>query len=68
MTNVKKPKIVLTDAQTVVDGLVSADILNELGEVVSYGLLEYEEVAEKIADESRSRHSTYTSTNPPPPY
>ena len=45
-----KPKIVLTDAQTVVDGLVSADILNELGEVVSYGLLEYEEVAEKIAD------------------
>lgn len=46
----KKLKIVLTDAQTVVDGLVSADRLNALGEVVSYGLLRYEEVAEKIAD------------------
>ena len=43
-------KIVLTDAQTVVDGLVSADILNGFGEVVSYGLLAYDEVAEKIAD------------------
>ena len=43
-------KIVLTDAQTVVDGLVSADILKQFGEVVSYGLLSYEEVAGKIAD------------------
>ena len=43
-------KIVLTDAQTVVDEIVSADILNELGEVKSYGLLGYEEVAEAIAD------------------
>ncbi len=34
-------KIVLTDAQTVVDELVSADPLKELGEVVSYGLLRY---------------------------
>lgn len=43
-------KIVLTDAQTVVDKLVTADCLNEFGEVVQYGLLSYEEVAEKIAD------------------
>ena len=43
-------KIVLTDAQTVVDELVSADPLKELGEVVSYGLLRYEEVAEAISD------------------
>ena len=43
-------KIVLTDAQTVVDELVSADPLKELGEVVSYGLLRYEEGAEAISD------------------
>ena len=43
-------KIVLTDAQTVVDELVSADPLKELGEVISYGLLRYEEVAEAISD------------------
>ena len=43
-------KIVLTDAQTVVDELVTADCLSEFGEVVSYGLLRYEEVAEAIAD------------------
>lgn len=43
-------KIVLTDAQTVVDELVTADCLSEFGEVVSYGLLQYEEVAEAIAD------------------
>ena len=43
-------KIVLTDAQTVVDANVTADCLNEFGEVVSYGLLRYEEVAEAIAD------------------
>ena len=43
-------KIVLTDAQTVVDKYVTADILSSFGEVVSYGLLQYEEVAEAIAD------------------
>lgn len=43
-------KIVLTDAQTVLDNLVDASTLRELGEVVEYGLLKYEEVAEKIAD------------------
>lgn len=43
-------KIVLTDAQTVLDNLVDAKALKELGEVVKYGLLKYEEVAEKIAD------------------
>lgn len=43
-------KIVLTDAQTVLDKLVNADILKQYGEVVEYGLLKYEEVAEKIAD------------------
>lgn len=43
-------KIVLTDAQTVLDNLVDATALRELGEVVEYGLLPYEEVAEKIAD------------------
>ena len=43
-------KIVLTDAQTVVDELVSADPLKALGEVVSYGLLRYEEGAEAISD------------------
>lgn len=43
-------KIVLTDAQTVVDDLVTAECLKEFGEVVSHGLLKYEEVAEAIAD------------------
>ena len=43
-------KIVLTDAQTVVDSHVTADCLSQFGEVVSYGLLAYEEVAEAIAD------------------
>lgn len=43
-------KIVLTDAQTVLDNLVDATALKELGEVIEYGLLKYEEVAEKIAD------------------
>ena len=43
-------KIVLTDAQTVIDDLVNADPLRELGEVVEYGLLPYEEIAEHIAD------------------
>ena len=43
-------KIVLTDAQTVVDELVSAECLNEFGEVIEHGLLKYEEVAKAIAD------------------
>lgn len=43
-------KIVLTDAQTVVDELVSAELLHQFGEVVSYGLLRYEEIADAIAD------------------
>ena len=43
-------KIVLTDAQTVLDNLVNADILKQFGEVKEYGLLRYDEVAEKIAD------------------
>ncbi len=49
-TGVDIMKIVLTDAQTVLDNLVDASTLRELGEVVEYGLLKYEEVAEKIAD------------------
>ncbi len=43
-------KIVLTDAQTVLDPLVNADSLKQFGEVIVYGLLKYDEVAEKIAD------------------
>ena len=43
-------RIVLTDAQTVVDALVTADRLKEFGEVVEHGLLAYEEVAEAIKD------------------
>ena len=43
-------KIVLTDAQTVLDDLVNADELKNYGNLVSYGLLKYNEVAEKIAD------------------
>lgn len=43
-------KIVLTDAQTVVDDRVTADCLSEFGEVIRHGLLRYEEVAEAIAD------------------
>lgn len=43
-------KIVLTDAQTVLDNLVDSTALRELGEVIEYGLLKYDEVAEKIAD------------------
>ena len=41
-------KIVLTDAQTVVDKIVSADVLKEFGEVTEYGLLSYEDVAKAI--------------------
>ncbi len=43
-------KIVLTDAQTVLDDIVNADALKQFGKVVEYGLLKYDEVAEKIAD------------------
>ena len=43
-------KIVLPDAQTVVDSLVSAECLKEFGEVREYGLLRYEEIAEAVAD------------------
>lgn len=43
-------KIVLTDAQTVLDDLVNADVLKQFGEVEEYGLLRYDEVAVKIAD------------------
>lgn len=43
-------KIVLTDSQTVLDGLVDASALRKFGEVTEYGLLSYEEVAGKIAD------------------
>ena len=43
-------KIVLTDAQTVLDDIVNADVLTRFGEVESFGLLNYEVVAEKIAD------------------
>ncbi len=43
-------KIVLTDAQTVVDGLVDASCLKEFGEVEQYGLLRTEEIAEAIRD------------------
>lgn len=49
-TGVDIMKIVLTDAQTVLDNLVDASTLRELGEVIEYGLLKHEEVAEKIAD------------------
>lgn len=49
-TGVDFMKIVLTDAQTVLDNLVDATALKKLGEVIEYGLLKYEEVAEKIAD------------------
>ena len=43
-------KIVLTDAQTVVDSHVRAEVLSEFGELVQHGLLAYDEVAEAIAD------------------
>lgn len=43
-------KIVLTDAQTVFDGLVTSEPLKELGEVEEHGLLKYEQVAEAVRD------------------
>ncbi len=42
-------KIVITDAQTVVDELVTTEPLREFGEVIQHGLLKYEEVAEAVA-------------------
>lgn len=42
-------KIVLTDAQTVFDDLVTSEPLRKLGEVDEYGLLQYDDVAERIA-------------------
>lgn len=46
----KKPNIVLTDAQTVLDKLVNADSLKELGNVTEFGLLKYDEVSNAIKD------------------
>lgn len=43
-------KIVLTDAMTVLDSVMTGEVLENYGEVVKYDLLEYEEIAEKIAD------------------
>lgn len=43
-------KIILTDAQTVLDSLVNADILKQFGDVTEFGLLKYDEVAQNIAD------------------
>lgn len=43
-------KIVLTDAQTVLDSLVNANVLKQFGDVTEYGLLKYDEVAQNIAD------------------
>ena len=45
-----KMKLVLTDAQTVVDGNVNSECLKGFGEVKEYGLLSYEEVAEAVRD------------------
>ena len=42
-------KIVLTDSQTVFDNKVTAEPLNEFGEVKDYGLLRYDEIANAIA-------------------
>lgn len=44
-------KIVLTDSQTVFDNKVTAEPLNEFGEVKDYGLLRYDEIANAIAKE-----------------
>lgn len=43
-------KIVLTDSQTVFDNKVTAEPLNEFGEVKDYGLLGYDEIANAIAE------------------
>ncbi len=43
-------KIVLTDARTVFDELVTDEPLRQIGEVISHGLLKYEEVAEAVAE------------------
>lgn len=43
-------KLVLTDAQTVVDESVNSECLKEFGEVKEYGLLSYQDVAEAVRD------------------
>ena len=56
-------KIVLTDAQTVIDDLVNADPLRALGEVTEHGLLAYEEVAEQIADADATTSTSTTAAH-----
>lgn len=43
-------KIILTDAQTVLDENVNSDIFKEFGEIKEFGLLPYDEVSDAIAD------------------
>ncbi|MCR5652414.1 MAG: D-2-hydroxyacid dehydrogenase [Ruminococcus sp.] len=43
-------KIILTDAKTVTQGDLSLEPLNEFGEVVVYGLTDYDEIAERVRD------------------
>ncbi|MBR1731185.1 MAG: D-2-hydroxyacid dehydrogenase [Ruminococcus sp.] len=43
-------KIVLPDAKTVTQGDLSLDPLKELGEVIVYGLTDYDEIAERVSD------------------
>ncbi len=43
-------KIILTDAKTVTQGDLSLEPLNEFGEVIVYGLTDYEEIAERVKD------------------
>ena len=43
-------KIVITDAQTVFDEIVTAVPIYELGETKEFGLLKYDDVAESIKD------------------
>lgn len=43
-------KIVLTDAKTVTQGDLSLEPIKEFGEVVVYGLTDYDEIAERVKD------------------
>lgn len=43
-------KIVLTDAKTVTQGDLSLEPLEEFGEVIVYGLTDYDEIAERVRD------------------
>ena len=43
-------KIVLTDAKTVTQGDLSLEPLSEFGEVVVYGLTDYDDIAERVKD------------------